>query len=285
MDLSATQLRKQERMIASRYTGGFSWFMLLWPLLNTSLWLLLWPLVLLGIMPLWLGFLVACVNMTLSYLPSHEAQHDIYFARSSRWHWVNELIGYFSLIPLALPLSVLRITHLEHHRHANDPDLDPDFHMNASGVGEAIVRSITKFQASNDRYGPALVRLGTPEAQQALLLALVFKVLFFSILAVIAWTGWPLEAALLWWLPRHFGMAYLSFFLSWAPHYPNPQLGRYRDTRAFKSKLGNIASLGMQYHLIHHLYPTIPLNRHPAVFREMRENLLAQGCELGGLTR
>jgi beta-carotene hydroxylase len=39
----------------------------------------------------------------------------------------------------------------------------------------------------------------------------------------------------------------------------------------------------MQYHIIHHLYPTIPLNRHPAVYRALRPILEERGCELGGL--
>ena len=283
MDLTPAQLRKQEREIASRYTGGFPWLMLVWPLLNTSMWLALWPLVMSGVMPLWLGFVIACICVTLSYLPSHEAQHDIYFPRSSRWHWVNEAIGQYSVLPLAMALSTLRVTHLEHHRHANDPVLDPDFHMNAPGVWPAIWKAITKGQAANDRYGPALRRLGTAAARQAMLHGLISKLLFFGILTVLAWTGWPLEAALLWWLPRHVGLAYINFYLSWAPHYPDPQVGRYNDTRAFKSRLGNLGSLGMQYHIIHHLYPTIPLNRHPAVYRELRPILKQQGCAVGDL--
>lgn len=107
--------------------------MVLWALANTSIWLALWPLVMTGIMPLWIGFLIATVNITLSYLPSHDAQHDIIFPRGSRFHWFNGLMGYYALIPLATPLSTLRVTHLEHHRHANDPALDLDYHMLALG--------------------------------------------------------------------------------------------------------------------------------------------------------
>jgi len=39
----------------------------------------------------------------------------------------------------------------------------------------------------------------------------------------------------------------------------------------------------MQFHLIHHFYPTIPLTRHPAVYVEMKPILEARGRRLGDL--
>lgn len=276
-------LRAQERQIAAGFMGGFPWPMLIWPLVNTSIWLALWPLVLFGAMPLWAGFIVASINVTLSYLPSHEAQHNIFFAHGHRFHWLNELIGLYSLIPLATPLSALRLTHLEHHRHANDPDLDPDFYMNASNARAALWKAITKTQPRNERYGLALQRLGTPAAKRATLEALAVRLAYFAFLAAMAWSGYALEAALLWWLPRHIGSTYINFYLSWKPHYPDPKQGRYRDTRAFRSRIGNLGSSGMQYHIVHHLYPTIPLHKTPAAYRALRPILAKQGCDLGGL--
>ena len=48
--------------------------------------------------------------------------------------------------------------------------------------------------------------------------------------------------------------------LSWAPHHPMEEQGRYRNTRGFKAKIGTILTMGMEYHIIHHLHPSIPLN-------------------------
>lgn len=281
---STANPRAREKQIAEAFLAGFPWPMLIWPLVNTTLWLALWPLVLNGILPLWAGFAIALVNVTASYLPSHDAQHHIFFARESRFHWLNELIGYYSLIPLALPLCTLRETHLEHHRHANVPALDPDYHiMEAPDARTALWNALTKNQPRYDRYGPALERLGTPLAKRAILEALTAKAAFFGILSALAWTGHAAEAVLLWWLPRHIALVYVNFYLSWMPHFPGSGQGRYRDTRAFRSKLGNVGSSGMQYHLIHHLYPTIPLYRTPAAYRALRPILEQRGCDLGGL--
>ena len=64
---------------------------------------------------------------------------------------------------------------------------------------------------------------------------------------------------------------------------PANETGRYRETRAFRSRIGNIGSMGMQYHIIHHLYPTIRLNRTPAAYRALRPFLVERGCEIGSL--
>ncbi|MBT6573052.1 MAG: beta-carotene hydroxylase, partial [Gammaproteobacteria bacterium] len=50
-----------------------------------------------------------------------------------------------------------------------------------------------------------------------------------------------------------------------------------------KSRLGNLLSMGMQYHIIHHLYPRIPLSLTPAAYRELKPILQRRACNLGEL--
>jgi beta-carotene hydroxylase len=286
-DLAEKNLRAREMAIAERFTGGFPWLIVFWGLGNTLVWLALWPLVLTGTIPLWLGFLIATANVTLSYLPSHDAQHYIIARKGSRYEWFNDLVGHISIFPLTLPFRTARITHMAHHRYANDPERDPDYSTRASNGWDALRKSILNRQprakAGFNRYGELLMLWGTPAAKAALLDAMAIKVLHFGILAGLAWSGYAIEAALLWWLPKHIALTYILFYLSWAPHHPADQSGRYRDTRAFKSRVGNIGSMGMQYHIVHHLYPTIPLDKTPAAFRALRPILVERGCELGGL--
>jgi beta-carotene hydroxylase len=97
----------------------------------------------------------------------------------------------------------------------------------------------------------------------------------------LAWSGHAIEAALIWWIPKIIAGVHLRYYLSWVPHHPPERQGRYLDTRAFKSKLGNLFSAGMQYHIIHHLYPRIPLSLTPAAYRELRPILERRGCDLG----
>jgi beta-carotene hydroxylase len=287
MTADTAALRAQEKAIAEKYIGGTPWLMIFWGLANVSLWLGLWPLTIYGILPLWAALPLGTFCVAMSYLPSHDAQHDIIVPRSSRWHWLNELFGHIVLFPLGLPFRTARTTHLQHHRHTNDPVLDCDYHTRAPSAVAALVNIIRNLQPRGEgskRYGMILMAMDTPAAKTAMLDAVIMNFLILAVQFALAWSGYAIEVALLWWLPRILGTIYISFYLSWAPHHPAIEKGRYRETRAFRSILGNIGSSGMQYHLIHHLYPNIRLNWTPRAYRELLPILEARGCELGGLT-
>ena len=279
--LSEAELIRMEREIAARHIDKFPYFAVAWAFTNFAVWLSLWPLVFMGIIPLWLGFIIATVNIALSYLPSHEAQHDIIAKPGSKLRWLNQLVGHVSIIPLVLPYRVAKYTHMEHHKHANDPEKDPDYATHASGPLDAIWKSLYYRQpraaGGLNAYGDALHRIGRSDV---VLDGVVYQIIHFSILFALAWSGFALEAALLWWLPRHIGLTYIQYYLSWAPHHPGEKTGRYRDTRSFRSILGNIGSFGMQYHIIHHLHPRIPLYRTPKAYWEMKPILEARGCDV-----
>jgi beta-carotene hydroxylase len=274
---------KLESEIARQHMGGVPWLAVAWGLGNFLVWLSLWPLTLSGVLPLWLAFPIATLNLMLAYLPSHEAQHDIIARPGDMLRWLNQLVGHVSTIPLVSPYAVLRLTHMEHHKHTNDPQLDPDYHTKASSAWSFLMGSLASRQpdgASIKMYGETLKRLGTPEAKRAMVVGLIYQLVFMAILFTLAWSGYALEAALIWWLPRHIAVTYIGFFLSWAPHFPGEEKGRYRDTRGFRSQFGNIGSMGMQYHIVHHLHPRIPLTRTPRAYWDLRPILEARGCEL-----
>lgn len=282
-NMSSHELMAAEREIARRHTDKFPWFSVAWSFTNLAVWLSLWPLVFYAGLPLWIGFIVATFNIMLSYLPSHEAQHDIIARPGTRLRWLNQLVGHLSTIPLVLPYRVAKLTHMEHHKHAHDPELDPDYSTHAAGPLQAILKSIVNRQPRAEggfnAYGAALMRIGRPDA---LLDGVIYNVVFYGIICTLAWQGHAIEAALLWWLPRHIGQTYIQYYLSWAPHHEGSK-GRYKDTRGFRAAFGNIASMGMQYHIVHHLHPRIPLIRTPRAYWEMRDILKARGCQIEGL--
>lgn len=280
----AKLLRKQELAIARKYAERLPWEAVIWGIGNFLIWLSLWPLVFIGFVPLWLGFVIATFNVMLCYLPSHEAQHDIIGRKGTKWRWLNELVGHVSTIPLALPYRVAKLTHIQHHLHANDPERDPDHSSLAQGPWQAIVKSMHNRQPGAkggfNKYGVILEDIGRPDV---LIDGALYQIMHFGILIGLALSGYVWEAVLFWWLPRQIGLTYIQFFLSWAPHHPGDRQGRYKDTRAFKSSWGNIGSMGMQYHIVHHLHPYIPLTDTPAAYRDMRDILEQRGCRLEGI--
>ncbi|MEE2877425.1 MAG: fatty acid desaturase [Pseudomonadota bacterium] len=276
--MSDKELMQAERDIARQHIGKFPYLAVFWAFSNFAVWLSLWPLVMFGVLPLWAGFLIATLNIMLSYLPSHEAQHDIVAMPGSKLRWLNELVGHVSTIPLVLPFRVARLTHIQHHKHANDPALDPDYSTSANSPLQAIWKSLQNRQPGTENaYGATLIRLGR---QDVVVDYILYEIIYCGVLFTLAWTGFALEAALLWWLPRHIALTYIQYYLSWAPHHPANETGRYRNTRSFRSLLGNIGSMGMQYHIIHHLHPRIPLYRTPQAYWQMRPVLDARGCRI-----
>ena len=276
--MSDKELMQAERDIARQHIGKFPYLAVFWAFSNFAVWLSLWPLVMFGVLPLWAGFLIATLNIMLSYLPSHEAQHDIVAMPGSKLRWLNELVGHVSTIPLVLPFRVARLTHIQHHKHANDPALDPDYSTSANSPLQAIWKSLQNRQPGTENaYGATLIRLGR---QDVVVDYILYEIIYYGVLFTLAWTGFALEAALLWWLPRHIALTYIQYYLSWAPHHPANETGRYRNTRSFRSLLGNIGSMGMQYHIIHHLHPRIPLYRTPQAYWQMRPVLDARGCRI-----
>ena len=276
------RLYREEMTIARKYIGPFPIVMALWCFTNLACWLSLWPLVIFNIIPLWAGFIIATMNVALCYLPSHEAQHSNYAAPGKPLRWLNELIGYVSTIPLVLPFKLARYTHMLHHKHTNDPKLDPDYEVIATTWWQAAWKTVRRMQPGfPNSYGLVLSEnADDPAAQRAGIEGLIQSLAYWTILCTLAWSGFALEAAFLWWVPRLLGTVYISLFLSWWPHHPMNEQGRYRNTRSFTYRFGNILAFGMEHHIVHHLHPGMPLNRNAPAFREMRPILEARGCRL-----
>ena len=93
-NLSSAELRKLENKIARKHSGMFPWLMVFWAFGNLIFWLSLWPLVMFDIIPLWLGFIFATISLSLVYLPTHDAQHDIIARPGQKLRWLNELVGH-----------------------------------------------------------------------------------------------------------------------------------------------------------------------------------------------
>jgi len=281
--LTDAELRRLELKIARKYSGKMPWRIVIWAFGNLAVWLSLWPLVMSSIMPLWLAFPIATINIALVYLPTHEAQHDIIARPGTKLRWLNELVGHATSWMMIYPFEVLRITHLDHHRHTNDPELDVDITTVAPGPWSAIWTTIRQRQPKAKRSMDYLAALARANRPDLIVLAVLYRLGFIAILGALAWSGYALEALFLWWLPYQIAITYIIFFLSWAPHHPGNERYRYRNTRSWKSSVGNIGSMGMQFHIVHHLHPYIPLHLTPAAYYEMRPILEARGCRLGDL--
>lgn len=283
------RLRLEERAIAARYIAKPE---RMWPYTVITLacfaaWIALFPLTIMGIVPLWAGFIFATVIAATGYIPSHEAMHHNIGRPGTKYHFWNEAVGQVATIILIFPFSMARMMHLHHHYHTNHPELDPDYTDGADNWWKAWIKTWLNRQPGADgsihHYKRCLERIGTPAAKVALRDTMLLQLASMFFMFALAWSGHAFVAAFLFWLPRHLGLSYIRYWLSWAPHHPRDGLGRYDNTRVFRTWVGHWMSLGMQYHIVHHLYPGIPNHATKYAYYEMKPVLEKRGVDCSPL--
>ena len=246
-----------ERNLARTFMGRIEWEMIAIGILQFSTWVATWVLVIQGIIPLLVGFLIALFTACNAYLPSHAGQHGHLSGGRKNLQWLDYWVGQISVIPLAQSHDILKATHLKHHAHTNDPDNDPDFfHGNAKNWWEAAVN----VNVSYDDDGPALKAIQKhveedPKFKEALENGGAWALLFYFAQIILA-VLYPLETLLLWWIPKRVATSYLGIVFSYFPH-SGLGKGRYKDTRFWTNKMPRFLNHSMQIHTMHHMYPRI----------------------------
>jgi beta-carotene hydroxylase len=283
------RLRMQEREVAARWMADPKQ-MRIYTVLTLGcfgLWLAMFPLTMLHVIPIWPCFLFATFIAAVGYVPSHEAMHYNIGRPGTKYHFWNEAVGQVATLILIFPFSMARLMHMHHHYHCNDPMLDPDYTDGASGPIMAWVKTWLNRQPGADgsvhHYKRCLERIGTPAAKIALRDTMLLQLGSMGFLFALAWSGHAFVACFLFWLPRHLGLSYIRYWLSWAPHHPRDGLDRYTNTRVFRTWVGHWLSLGMQYHIVHHLYPGIPNHATKYAYYEMKPILEQRGVDCSPL--
>tara|TARA_Y100000992_G_scaffold301299_1_gene271864 strand:+ start:1130 stop:2023 length:894 start_codon:yes stop_codon:yes gene_type:complete len=264
---------EKEKAIAKSFSQRFQWEMILIGLGQASIWLSLWPLVLNGILDLWMGFLIASLCACFAYLPSHEAQHGNYSRGNPKLRWLDGFVGHISLITLMYPYHILRVTHMKHHAHTNDPVKDPDyFNAHAKSVFHVIKNSS---DGSSTDFGKYLEVFSSDKAfvnsfEKAIPIALLYRFILLVLVVI-----FPLETLLLWWLPAKIGTVYTTVFFSYYPHL-GTSTGRYKDTRFWSHWIPRFLNHSMQLHFIHHLHPSIGHYDEPKAIEALKPFLVAR---------
>ena len=285
------ELLLAERAIAGKYMAlgqRQAWPYAVGGLVSFAGWVALWPLCIYGLLPLWLGCALSTVVTITGWLYAHEAMHETIARKGTRGHFWNELTGQLSLIPLLFPLAVARQTHLAHHRHTNDPRKDPDFPDIAPSFLGAIVKVWLNRQPNPSgqihHYRRVLFEeIGTPEAKASFRQLAMVQLAAMAFWFGMCWAGHAVEVALLWWVPRWLALWQIHISFGWEPHHPHDKTGRYTSTRVFRSRFGHWASLGIEGHLAHHLYPRVPMHLTPPLLRELAPLLAERGVDIGRL--
>ncbi len=231
----------------------------------------------LGALPLWaaVGGLAVCLYLGFTVL--HDAMHGT----AHRSKPVGRALGRICGFLLLAPLPIFRGVHHAHHGHTNDPDRDPDLFVT---WGPAWARPLALAAGlSTYRWFFYRHRLWrSPKDLREAVLSDALIVLTMASLAAMGFGAWVLW---LWLAPVALGAFWLAFAFDYLPHHPHTHRGRYYDTRVMPGRVANAVLLGQNYHLIHHLWTTIPWYRYQSVFAEIEDELRKRDCAIGWRSR
>ncbi len=220
------------------------------------------------------------VNAVATYL-SFTVLHDAMHGTAERSRRVNATLGRLAGVPLTISYPLFRGVHYEHHSHTNDRERDPDLIVSRAPrlllplwcLGIAVEYRI-KF------FGHRLWRTRGECAEAVAMDAAILAVVGAAVAG-----GWLLPLIVLWLLPAALALVFLAFSFDFLPHYPYDTAARYYDTRIYPGRLLNVILLGQNYHLVHHLWTTIPWYRYQHVYGEVAPRLVARGSRIGWRVR
>ncbi len=241
---------------------------------NPNVWMLLSAFVLMTLSVLghfcwdwynWLCFSMSVLSLHLSGTVIHDASHHA--AHPNRK--MNAAMGHASALLLGFSFPVFTRVHMQHHANVNDPKNDPDHFVSTCGPLWLIAPRFMyhefyffkrKLWRKNELLEWFLGRLSFA--------AIVFCGIHFGFMPYLM-NYWFTPALVV-------GMA-LGLFFDYLPHRPFQERDRWKNARVYPSPLLNLLIMGQNYHLIHHLWPSIPWYRYEAAYHATRPILDAKG--------
>ena len=213
----------------------------------------------------------------ISFTPTHEASHH---AVSSNRH-LNDWIG---RVATALQSPVpffrsFRYIHMQHHRFTNHPSKDPDLYVGKGPLWQLPFRWVSLDLNYLFFYLRPSVFLQRPKSERMDLYGAVF--FGMAVLATVTIAGWLEYYLLLFLLPTRITALFLAIAFDFLPHYPHQAKAEEQPYQSTSNRVGmewimTPLLIFQNYHLVHHLYPTVPFYRLLRVWNAKLDYHLAQ---------
>jgi len=224
-----------------------------------------------GTLPLVWAIALNALASYMSFAMAHEASHRAV----SQNQQVNDWLGRAAMLLLepAPLLSVFRCVHMQHHRFTNDPAKDPDAF---AGIGPAWLLPFKWmiFDVYYFKYylKPEVFMKRRKNERIEFYLAVLFAVL---VIAAFTLAGWLEYYLLLFFIPTRISKFFIILVFDFLPHYPHETQASDDPFRSTSNRVGLEWLLTplffyQNYHLVHHLYPTVPFYRYLKVWNAKR---------------
>ncbi|MEO0431412.1 MAG: beta-carotene hydroxylase [Cyanobacteria bacterium J06656_5] len=215
--------------------------------------------------PHWICFALNTVALHLVGTVIHDASHNS--AHSNRI--VNAVLGHGSALMLGFTFPVFTRVHLQHHANVNDPENDPDHFVSTCGplwliAPRFFYHEIYFFQRRLWKKYELLEWF----LSRLVVAGLIYSACRFDFLTYFA-NYWFAPALVV-------GVA-LGLFFDYLPHRPFKEKNRWKNARVYPGRLLNLLIMGQNYHLVHHLWPSIPWYKYKPAYEVMKPLLDEKG--------
>ncbi|MCK5769947.1 fatty acid desaturase [Algiphilus sp.] len=217
-----------------------------------------------GALPLWGG---ALLNSLLGYFAFSVAHDAIHRAVSDR-PAINDAIGQITVLTIApyVHLGLFRWGHVQHHRFAVGPD-DPDRVFRGPWWQLPF-----RWAFIDVAYLLYVTRHGDHRARRFLGRSLWMAGAFAVVVALLVAAGHGMAVLMLWFVPSRLIQMMLGFSFFWLPHAPHDVAQADHFTRASTIREGHEWLMDtllqyQNYHLLHHLFPTMPFYNNGRAWR------------------
>ncbi len=216
-----------------------------------------WPL------PVLVGLAFLSLHMEGTVI--HDACHNS--AHPNRW--INQLMGHGAAILLGFSFPVFTRVHLEHHKYVNDPKNDPDHIVSTFGPVWLIApRFFYHEYFFFERKLWRKYELMQWGLERGLFIFIVLAGIKYDFMNVIY---------NLWFGPALMVGVTLGIFFDYLPHRPFISRNRWKNARVYPSRVMNWIIMGQNYHLVHHLWPSIPWFEYKPAYEATKPLLDAKG--------
>ncbi|PSO82384.1 MAG: beta-carotene hydroxylase [Cyanobacteria bacterium QS_4_48_99] len=214
----------------------------------------------------WCCFGVNVMALHLAGTVIHDASHRA--AHQNRI--INAILGHGSALMLGFVFPVFTRVHLQHHANVNDPKNDPD-HFVSTG-GPLLLIPVRFFYHEVFFFKRRLWR-------KYELLEWFLSRLFLATIIYLALQYGFFNYVINYWFSASLVVGWaLGLFFDYLPHRPFAERDRWKNARVYPSFILNLLILGQNYHLIHHLWPSIPWYKYQKAYSATQPLLDAKGC-------
>jgi beta-carotene hydroxylase len=215
----------------------------------------------------WFCFLSNVLALHLSGTVIHDASHN----SAHRNRIMNAILGHGSALMLGFAFPVFTRVHLQHHAHVNDPDNDPDHFVSTGGPLWLI--------AARFFYHEIFFFKRRLWRKYELLEWCLSRLFLFTVVFLGFKYGFITYVMNFWFVPALVVGIALGLFFDYLPHRPFQERDRWKNARVYPSPILNLLIFGQNYHLIHHLWPSIPWYKYQPAYYATKPLLDVKGCD------